>query len=119
MGYLLQFLIIISFTLAGELLQWLIPLPIPAAVYGMVLLLAALSLKIVKVEQVKKTGSFLVSLLPVLFVPSTVGIAEHWGLIEPQIIPILVVIIFSTVSTFAIGGCVAQWIVRKGDKLNG
>ena len=50
MKYLTQFLIIMGFTLAGEALQRLIPLPIPASVYGLALLFLALCLKLVKVE---------------------------------------------------------------------
>ena len=74
MKYLSQFLIILGFSLVGEALQLLIPLPIPASVYGIVLLFAALSCKLVKVEQVKDAGGFLISILPVLFVPPAVGI---------------------------------------------
>ena len=48
MKYLNQFLIIMGFTLAGEALQRLVPLPIPASVYGLVLLFAALCLGVVK-----------------------------------------------------------------------
>ena len=59
MKYLSQFLIILGFTLAGEALQRIIPLPIPASVYGLALLFTALCLKVVKVEQVKATGAFL------------------------------------------------------------
>ena len=119
MEYLTQFLIIISVTLAGEALQWLIPLPIPASVYGLALLFAALCLKIVKVHQVKKTGGFLTSLLPMLFVATTVGIAEQWDLIKSRIAAILVLLVFSTVLTFAISGRVTQWIIGKGGKANG
>lgn len=119
MEYLTQFLIIISFTLAGEALQSLIPLPIPAAVYGLVLLFAALCLKIVKVHQVKKTGGFLASLLPLLFVATTVGIAEQWDLIAPRIVPILLLLIISTILTFAISGRITQWVIGKGGKENG
>ena len=49
MKYLSQFLILLGFTLAGEALQRLIPLPIPASVWGIALLLSALCLKLVKV----------------------------------------------------------------------
>ena len=68
MKYIGQFGIIILFSLAGELCHMLLPFPIPASLYGMVLLLLALAVKLLKVEQVKETGSFLVSLLPLLFV---------------------------------------------------
>ena len=59
-----------GFTVVGEALQRLMPLPIPAAVYGMALLFAALCAGLVKVEQVKEVGGFLTSILPLLFVRS-------------------------------------------------
>ena len=115
MNYLSQFLIILSFTLAGEALQRLIPLPVPASVYGLVLLFAALCLKLVKVEQVKQTGSFLISLLPFLFVSHVVGIVEHWGAIRPQLLPICLLIVATTVLVFGVSGSLAQ-LLRKGGK---
>ena len=42
MKYLSQFLIILGFTLVGEALQRIVPLPIPASVYGLTLLFTAL-----------------------------------------------------------------------------
>ena len=68
MKYLSQFLRITAFTLTGELLQRIVPLPIPASVYGLVLLFAALCTGAVKLEQVKDVGGFLISILPILFV---------------------------------------------------
>ena len=114
MKYLSQFLIIMGFTLLGEALQQLIPLPIPASVYGLALLFAALCLKLVKVEQVKEAGGFLTSILPVLFVSPTVGIVEHWELIRPQLLPIALLLAASTALTFGISGGITQWLSRKG-----
>lgn len=116
MKYLSQFLIILGFTLAGEGLQRLIPLPIPASVYGLVLLFAALCFGLVKVEQVKETGSFLSSLLPLLFVAPTVGIVEHWPLIQPRLFGICLLLAASTFLTFGISGCLAQALLKKGGK---
>ena len=115
MQYLSQFLIIMGFTLAGEALQRLIPLPIPASVYGLVLLFLALCLKLVKVDQVKQVGGFLISLLPFLFVSHVVGIVEHWGAIRDQIFPICLLIIATTILVFGISGSIAQ-LLRKGGK---
>ena len=115
MKYLSQFLIIMGFTVAGEALQRLIPLPVPAAVYGMVLLFAALCAGLVKTEQVKEVGGFLTSILPLLFVSSTVGLAEQWELIAPKLLPILLLIFASTVLTFGISGAVTQRLGRKED----
>ena len=116
MKYLTQFLIILGFTLGGEALQRLIPLPIPASIYGLALLFAALCLKLVKVEQVRETGAFLRSLLPLLFVGPAVGILENWGLIADQVFGILLVLVGTTVLTFGISGSVTKWLTKGGDR---
>lgn len=119
MKYLTQFLIIMGFTLTGEALQRLIPLPIPASVYGLVLLFAALCLGLVKVDQVKETGGFLTSILPILFVSPAVGIVEDWALIREDLLAILLLLIASTALTFGIAGRAAQAFLKKGGEDNG
>ena len=114
MNYLSQFLIILGFTLTGEALQRIIPLPIPASVYGLTLLFLALCLKIVKVEQVKQTGAFLTSILPILFVSPAVNIVDDWGLIQNDLLPIVLIMMGSTAITFGISGRAAQWLLKKG-----
>lgn len=114
MKYLTQFLIIMGFTLTGEVLQRIIPLPIPASVYGLVLLFLALCFGLVKLEQVKTTGAFLTSILPILFVSPAVGIVEDWGLIRDDLIPILLLLVASTILTFGIAGRIAQAFLKKG-----
>ena len=114
MKYLSQFLIILGFTLLGEALQRLIPLPIPASVYGLVLLFTALCVGLIKLEWVKDAGEFLRSILPLLFVSPTVGILEHWGLIRAQLLPIVLLLVATTVLTFGIAGKITQLILKKG-----
>ena len=114
MKYLSQFLIILGFTLTGEALQRIIPLPIPASVYGLTLLFLALCLKIVKVDQVKQTGAFLTSILPILFVSPAVNIVDDWALIQDDLLPIVLIMMGSTFLTFGISGRVAQWMLKKG-----
>ena len=116
MKYMTQFLIIMGFTLLGEALQRLIPLPIPASVYGIVLLFAALCLGLVKVEQVREAGGFLTSILPILFVSPAVGILENWALIQSAVLPMFLLALASTVLTFGISGRVTQLITKKGGK---
>ena len=118
MKYLSQFLIIMGFTVAGEALQRIVPLPIPASVYGLARLFAALCLKLVKVEQVKEVGGFLTSILPVLFVSPTVGIVEHWAVIRPQLLPIALLLLASTLLTFGISGGITQLLSRKGGEMH-
>ena len=118
MKYLTQFLRILAFTLAGELLQRLVPLPIPASVYGLVLLFAALTTGLVKLEQVKDAGGFLISILPILFVSPAVGILDNWEAIRGALIPILALTLLSTVLTFGIAGRATQAMMGKEEKPN-
>lgn len=118
MKYLPQFLIIMGFTLLGEALQRLIPLPIPASVYGLALLFLALCLKVVKAEQVKEVGGFLTSIMSVLFVAPAVGIAEDWHLVADWLLPILMLVVGTTILSFGVSGRIAQALMRKaGDKV--
>lgn len=119
MKYLTQFLRILAFTLAGELLQRLVPLPIPASVYGLVLLFGALNTGLVKLEQVKDAGGFLISILPILFVSPAVGILDNWEAIRGALIPILALTLLSTVLTFGIAGSATQAMMGKEEKPNG
>lgn len=118
MKYLTQFLRILAFTLAGELLQRLVPLPIPASVYGLVLLFGALNTGLVKLEQVKDAGGFLIFILPILFVSPAVGILDNWEAIRGALIPILALTLLSTVLTFGIAGRATQAMMGKEEKPN-
>ena len=81
MKYLKQLLIILAFSLAGEALQALIPLPIPAAIYGIVLLLIALCTGVLKAQAISDTAHFLIGIMPLLFVAPAVNILKNWGVI--------------------------------------
>ena len=113
MKYIFQFARIMGFCLAGELLHKLIPLPIPAGIYGLVLLAAALLTGIVKLEQVKQTGDFLTSIFPLLFVPTVAGVMEVWGLIAGNMIPIAIALVVVTWLVMAVAGWVTQIIMDR------
>ena len=117
MKYLPQALLVFVLTCLGELLHYLIPVPIPASIYGMILLFLALSLKIITPKSVADMGGFLVSVLPLLFVAPLVNLLDHWFAIKDALIPIFFIIFSSTVVVFAISGWVTQWLIRrKGGK---
>lgn len=113
MKYIGQLGIIALFSLAGELCHALIPFPIPASLYGMVLMLLALSVKLLRVEQVKETGSFLVTILPLLFVAPTVGLVTCWDLIRQHLLGLIIIIVVTTVLVFAVAGWLTK-LLRKG-----
>ena len=114
MKYLKQLLLILLFSLTGEALQALIPLPVPAAIYGLVLLLIALCCGVMKEEAIADTAHFLITIMPLLFVAPAVNILQNWGLIAPNLVPICIITLISTFIVFAVSGIVTQWIRRKG-----
>ena len=116
MQYIKQFMIILAFSLVGQALEALIPLPVPASIYGLVLLFLALLTGAVKLEKVKDTANFLISVLPVLLIAPAVKVLEYWGIIAPNAGAILVITVFTTGAIFGISGLVTKWIMRGEGK---
>ena len=113
MKYIRQVLIILAFTALGELLSYLIPFPIPAAIYGLVLMLIALGTGILKTAQVKEVSDFLISIMPVLFVPPAVRILEYWGIIAADVAAIVTIAVTTTFLVFVVSALVTQCIMKK------
>ena len=93
-----------------------LPLPVPASVYGLVLLLAALTAGIVKLEQVKETGTYLTGIFPLLFVPAAAGIMELWAEMGQLLLPILIAILPVTVLVMAAAGRTTQALTARNNK---
>ena len=119
MRYIKQFGIILFFSFAGEVLNFLIPLPVPAGIYGIVLLFSALMLGVVKLENVEKAGSFLIEIMPMMFIPAAVGIMESFSLVKASFAEYVAVTVLSTVIVMAVSGAVTQLVIkRSGGKRN-
>ena len=89
MKYVKQFLIIIGISLAGEILKYILPLPIPASIYGMAILFIALLTGIIKLKDVRETGKFLIEIMPLMFIPAGVGLMPSWGVLKPLLPSVL------------------------------
>ena len=113
MKFLIQFLIIIAFSFAGELLHYLLPLPIPASIYGIVLLFAALELKLVKVKHIRETSGFLIAIMPVMFIPAAVGLIDAWILVQDSWLTFVAVCVISTFVVMAGAGWATQWMIKR------
>ena len=114
MALLFQFGWILLVCFLAEVLAALLPLPIPASVYGLLLMLAALGLKLIKVDQVKQASSFLVGILPILFLVPAVGIMSLWAELRAFLLPCLLAAVPVTILVMAASGLVTQWLQRKG-----
>lgn len=116
MKFLIQFLIIIAFSFIGELLHFCLPLPIPASIYGIVILFVALELKWIKVKDIRETSTFLIAVMPVMFVPAAVGLIDSWKTIGNSWLQYVVVTVLSTFIVMMVAGRVTQLVIRKGKK---
>ncbi len=117
MKYIRQFLIVLLFCFLGELLKYLIPLPIPTSIYGLVLMLTALLTGILKVDQVDETAVFLIDIMPVMFIPAGVGLLTSIEALRPNLAAIIVITVLTTVFVMGITGITAQFVMeRKKDK---
>lgn len=116
MKYIKQFLIIIAISFIGEVIRHFLPIPIPASIYGLVLLFLCLQSGIIRVEAVKDVAGFLIEIMPLLIVPAGVGMIESWGLLQPFLAPVLVIIAISTILVMAVSGWVTQLVIRLQQK---
>ncbi len=116
MKYIKQFLIIIFISFLGEILNYIIPLPIPASIYGIVIMFSALELKILKLSSVSETGKFLIEIMPVMFVPAAVGLLDSWNILKPSWIYYLVITVVTTFVVMVVSGLVTQALIKKSEK---
>ena len=91
MKYLKQFGMILFISFLGEILRAVIPLPIPASIYGLVLMLTALLTGILPLEKVRDTGKFLIEIMPLMFIPAAVGLLDSWSALRPILLSVAVI----------------------------
>jgi holin-like protein len=116
MKYLKQFLIILAVSLMGEILKAVLPLPIPASIYGMVLMFVFLLTGVIKLSQVRETGRFLIEIMPVMFIPAGVGLMSSWNVLEPVLLPVSIITVITIFTVMGATGLISQFIIRRSRK---
>lgn len=117
MKFMRQLGIILFVTCLGEILKYYLPLPVPASIYGLCLMLLLLMTNIVRLEQVKETGIFLIEIMPLMFIVPAVGIVTSWSELRPMIVSAVIITLISTVAVMAVAGRVTQGLLKhKEDK---
>ncbi len=116
MKYLKESAIILGITLAGEWLNFMLPLPVPAGVYGLFLMLLLFCTKILKPEQVEGAGNFLLDIMPVLFVPAAAGLMDSYEELKAVWFPLLCICVVSTIVVMAVTGKTAEGMMKFSRK---
>ena len=106
MKLVFEFARIAAFCFAGEVCHLVLPLPIPASVYGLMLLLAALRFGVVKLEQVRTAALF----------PAAAGVMDLWADLQAMLVPVLLALIPITILVMTVSGCVTQRLAERKEK---
>lgn len=117
MKLLMQVSLVFGLYWLSEGVERLLPLPIPASVLSLVILLALLGVKWVKEEHVREVADFLLGDLALFFVPAAVGIIRYVDLLQAHAAAFLTVCLVSTVLTFAATSgavCLTRKLLEKG-----
>ena len=113
MKYLKQIAIIFGTAFAGEIIHEMLGLPVPASIYGLVIMLLLLESGIVKFEYVKDVGSFMLNIMIITFIPSTVGVMTAAEELKSFLIPILLALFVVTVIVMVVTGRISQFVLER------
>jgi holin-like protein len=118
MKYINQIGIILGITFLGELVHSIIPLPVPASIYGLIIMLVCLYTGVVKLNRVKEAGNFLLEIMPLMFIPAAVSLLTSWKELKDIWFPVLMITLLTTVIVMAVTGKTAQAILQKDKRGN-
>ena len=104
MKYVKQLLLILFISFIGEIFNKL--------------LFFGLLIGIIKLENVKEGGSFLIEIMPIMFIPAGVGLMTSWVTLKKILIPVLIITALTNVTVMLATGHISQMIIRKSGNDN-
>lgn len=113
MDKLKQLGIIFGITFLAELLYRLLGLPVPASVYGLLLLFLALQFRIIELKKIEGAGNFLLVVMPLLFIAPGVNLINIFGEVKAILWQALVLIFISTIVVTVITGKIADYVLYR------
>ena len=119
MKHLFRLSIILLISLIGEILHAIIPLPVPAGIYGMILMFVSHCTGIVRLESVRTVGMFLIEIMPVMFIPAAVGLLDSWDALKSMLLPCCIALVPITLIVMAVSGRTTQALIRAQNQKRG
>ncbi len=113
------FLVILLCLFAGNLITFLTGLPMPGSIFGMIILLALLLGKAVKLELVEPAANLLISLMLIMILPGGVDLMNTFGKFAGVIPQLLIVAVLSTMLVIASSAWTTQAVARLREKRKG
>ena len=116
MGIMAQIGIVLAVCLVGEGIAALLPIPFPASVISMLLLMALLLTGVVKERRIQTVSRFLVTNMGLFFIPSLVGTMEYVEVLKAQALPFLAVTFLTTPVVYLAAAWTVQLLMRRSRK---
>lgn len=107
-NWLRAFAILFAMFYLGKLIDFLLPIGIPASIWGLLLLFMGLVLTLIKPHWLFPATNLLIRYMALLFIPASVGVVEHLDLLTSQATSLLLPNIISTVLTIIFTALLAQ-----------
>lgn len=111
MKILKQICIIFSLCMFGDLISKILPFPFPGSVIAMLLMFLCLMTKIIKVDQIEEVSTYLMSILPMLFVTTTVSIIQYFDILKEILWKFVFICILSGIITFAVTAYTVTFVI--------
>lgn len=118
MKLLTQVVVLFGICLLGEAISIILPFAFPGTVISMILLFILLCCKFLKTDHIRSFSDFLLKNMALFLIPPGVDIISSLELLKKNILPFLLIVLISTVLTFAAAAYTVQGVIRLQNKLN-
>ena len=117
MKMMYQIGILFGVCLIGQTISVFLPIPFPGSVLSMIILFLLLYFRVLKVDHIRQKADFLLKNMAFFFIPAGIGILSSFYLIRSSILPLLLIIVVSTILTFGATALTVQGVITLQDRL--
>jgi len=102
--------------LLGQAISVFLPISFPGSVLSMIILFLLLFFRVIKVDHIQQKADFLLKNMSFFFIPAGIGILSSFDLIRSSILPLIAVIIVTTILTFGATALTVQGVIALQDR---
>lgn len=111
--------LIVGICLAGTAIEAVLPVAFPASVISLMLLMALLFTGVIQTRHIQRVSAFLLANMTFFFLPSCLGIMEHFPVLVDNLLPVIAICFFTTplvylATAWTVQGLMALRNRRKG-----
>ena len=102
--------------LLGQAISAFLPIPFPGSVLSMIILFLLLFFRIIRVDHIQQKADFLLKNMSFFFIPAGIGILSSFDLIRSSLLPLIIVIVVTTILTFGATALTVQGVIALQDR---